>query len=192
MSQLNIEIRKAKPTEGRFIARNVMSAVGHDVFGEPFTTEDFEILLVLSDICAMPDTLYSYRNTMVAAVGDMPVGSLTAYDGALYREMKEKTFSIVKNRLGWEPPVMDDETRPGEYYLDSLAVLPTFRGHHIAKLLVEQALETAEGLGFRLVSLIADATDKGLQQLYADMGFKEDGHLSCFGHDYIRMINQIA
>ncbi len=192
MDQLKIEVRKARPTEGRFIARCVMSAIGMPVFSKEFSKENFEMLEVLSEVCAQPDTLYSYRNTIVATVGDIPVGALTAYSGAMYPQMKEKTFAMVKEKTGFEYKAQwDDETGAGEYYLDSLCVLPSFRGHHIGSLLVSQALETAEGLGFPLAALIVESEAKGLQEMYAKCGFTPAGKKFCFGKDFIRMVCQI-
>ena len=87
---------------------------------------------------------------------------------------------------------MDDETVDGEYYLDSLAVLPSMRGHHIGRTLIHQALEIAEGLGFSKVSLIVTKGEEKLKALYEDCGFEEDGIRNCFGHEYVHMVNMIA
>lgn len=66
--------------------------------------------------------LYSARNTTIAELDGKPVGMLTAYDGSRYGTMRQVTMQLVKEHLGTEFPGMEDETVPGEYYLDSLAV----------------------------------------------------------------------
>jgi len=189
---IKVDVRKALSSEARFIARNVMAAMGTDVFNVPFSDNDFKILEVLTDICKRSDTLYSYRNTLIATVFGLPVGSLTAYDGGDYSKKKEITFSIVKEKAGFTLPPMDDETQSGEYYLDSLAVLPSMRGHHIGKTLIMQALETAHSLGFSKASLIVNQGEEKLKGLYYDCGFEDDGTRNCFGHDYLRMVNDIG
>ena len=192
MSKLTIELRKARPAEARFIARNIMASIGREVFTEPFSKDDFECLVALEEVCGMPDTLYSYRNTLVATVNDIPVGSLTSYNGALYTQLRDRTFSILKARLGNIFPEGDDETREGEYYLDAMAVLPSFRGHGIAKLLIREALDVAEGLGFADVTLLCNVSKPGLLEYYKGLGFTEDGTLNCFGRSFVRMIQHLA
>jgi len=189
---LKVETRKAFNTEAGFIARNIMAAMGSDVFNLPFSEDDFLILEALTDVCGRKDTLYSYCNTLIATVAGLPVGSLTSYNGADYREKKETTFSIIKDKTGFTLPQMDDETSAGEYYLDSLAVLPSMRGHHVGKTLILQALEIAEGLGFTKVSLIVMEGENKLKSLYEECGFEEDGIRNCFGHRYVRMVNIIG
>lgn len=193
MDQLKIEVRKARPAEGRFIARCVMSAIGMPVFSRDFSRKDFDILEVLSGACAMPDTLYSYRNTLVATVGDIPVGCIVAYDGARYEKMKGKTFAMVKEKTGYEfKSDFENETEAGEYYLDSLCVLPSFRGHGIGKLLISQSLETAEGLGFPIATLIVESGNDFLQEYYRDCGFEPEGKKACFGKDFTRMVCHVS
>ena len=189
---LKVEIRKAFNTEARFIARNIMAAMGSDVFNSPFSEDVFSILDALTDVCGRKDTLYSYCNTLVATVAGVPVGSLTSYNGADYREKKETTFSIIKDKTGFTLPQMDDETAAGEYYLDSLAVLPSMRGHHVGRTLILQAIEIAEGLGFTKVSLIVKEGEDSLKSLYESCGFVEDGVRNCFGLRYIHMVNIIG
>ncbi len=230
-----MEIRKATIEDAAAIARNVMAAMGYDVYVPvesgsdeagiacadgasityPVEALDVEARLMLegmTEICRREDTLYSWKNTLVACVevgregcsdasdcemgiqdscsgnASMVVGSLTSYDGADYLAMRELTFGIAREKFGWEPPLMDDETQAGEWYMDSLAVHPSFRGRGLAQLLFSQAFEVAEALGFTQASLIALASADRLVSFYESLGFRPEGHLNCFGHDYLRMV----
>ncbi len=184
----------------------------------------------MTQICAREDTLYSWKNTLVAVAdaadtlasgsgmpnasvpgsgmpdgsglgsgasdsvvmkGPMIVGSLTSYDGAEYLAIRELTFGLAREKFGWQPPVMDDETQAGEWYLDSLAVHPSFRKRGIAQLLVRETFELASALGFHQASLIALASAPRLRAFYEALGFRPDRHLNCFGHDYLRMLTDI-
>ncbi len=82
-------------------------------------------------------------------------------------------------------------TKDGEWYLDSLAVHPSFRKKGIAGLLIGQTLEIAEALGFTTVSLIALASADRLVAFYEACGFHPEGHLNCFEHDYLRMVTYL-
>ncbi len=211
-----MKIRKATIDDAAAVARNVMAAMEFDVYAPAgddgswvMDSETREMLEGMTEICRREDTLYSWRNTLVAEAdegevevegcagggwldgGLMVVGSLTSYDGAEYLAMRELTFGLAREKFGWNPPLMDDETRAGEWYMDSLAVHPSFRGRGLARLLFLQAFEVAEALGFTQASLIALASADRLVAYYESVGFRPDGHLNCFGHDYLRMIADI-
>ncbi len=243
-----MEIRKATIEDAAAIARNVLAAMEYEVYVpsgdsaglsegirtgdrtvaypvEVLSRENRQMLEGMTEICRREDTLYSWRNTLVAVApgsgcasgaaaaggsdgaavsgncdgaavagfdtGEVIAGSLTSYNGADYLKMRELTFALAREKFGWAPPLMDDETREGEWYLDSLAVHPAFRKKGVAKLLVSQTFEVAEALGFRQISLIALASADRLIAHYESFGFRPDRHLNCFGHDYLRMIADI-
>ncbi len=154
----------------------------------------------MTEICRREDTLYSWRNTLVAVEdgadagsestmsGSKVAGSLTSYDGARYLEMRELTFGLARERFGWVPPMMDDETCAGEWYLDSLAVVPEFRRKGVAKMLIDRMFKEARAQCLDKASLIALASAPRLIAFYQSLGFRPDRHLNCFGHDYLRML----
>ncbi len=193
-----MEIRKATIEDSAAIARDVMAAMDFDMFGDGLSPELAVMLEGMTEICAREDTLYGWKNTLVAVADESdgasaPVvaGSLTSYDGARYLEMRELTFALAREKFGWQPPMMDDETGPGEWYLDSLAVLPQFRGRGIPKMLMDRMFDEALSCGIGQVSLIALASADRLVAYYGSLGFRPDRHLSCFGHDYLRMVRPL-
>ncbi len=190
---MELEIRKAKVEEAPLIAHSILSAMHMEE-----DVEAAEIEETLNRICALPDTLYSWRNTLVATVDGAFAGSITSYGGNTYKEVRDYTFSLFGRRVTLN---MDDETGSNEYYLDSLAVLPQFRTHGIGRELILQAMESGEALGFYTASLIVESGAENLIRLYTKCGFTVDesahskarpelpaGHLWCFGMDYLRMI----
>ena len=79
------------------------------------------------------DTLYSYRNTIVAVCGDRICGAINGYDGARYEDLKRPITEDFSARY---PNAQNDfslvhETEAGEYYLDSIGVDPSMRSHGI-------------------------------------------------------------
>lgn len=184
MAEERIELRQGTPEDAEFIARNVMRGMGHEDTNQL-------MLNILKDICAREDTLYSYRHTRVASLNGVPAGSLTAYDGGIYAETCERTWGIFASKMGQSLPEVGKETKAGEFYLDSLAVAPEFRGRHIGSILMLDGIEVAKSKGFTLVSLIADKEKPGLHRLYSGLGFRPDGEILFFGEPYIRMIQDI-
>lgn len=160
-----------------------------------FIAEGFHMAMLMEDtpkerirmfaekICSRDDVLYSARNTTIAELDGKPVGMLTAYDGSRYSEMRRMTMQLVKEHLGIEFPGMEDETVPGEYYLDSLAVLPQSRGKGTGRRLLENAIAEGRRRGLT-VTLAVDPVNEKAQKLYRNIGFRPMGELFIFGHTY--------
>lgn len=172
-------IRDATASDARFVAWAVLTAIGR-------TAEEVE-LEKLEKSCSLPDTLYSYRNTRLVMDGDKTAACLISYPGDRYREMRERTWKAVWKDEGFDLDKVADETVPGEYYLDSMAALPEYRGCGIAALLFSDAFERARSMGFETVSLIADLQSPRLLDHYRKLGFHDREHFLFFGEDYLRM-----
>ncbi len=139
------------------------------------------------NICVREDVLYSWCNTIIAEVDGKCAGMLTAYDGRYYHDMRIRTMSLVKQHLGVEFPGMEDEAVAGEYYLDSLAVMPEYRGRGIGRRLLKQGIENGKALSLD-VTLAVDPINDRAKKLYQSLGFKPSGTLFIFGHDYEKMV----
>ena len=120
----NVLLRDASMIDAPFIARVVLAGLDLLDMDEAMSEEQRPFFNHLVDICGMDDTLYSYRHTRIAEVDGMAVGALVAYDGAPYAEMRAKTFGLVQQTSGMDLSKNAMETGPGEFYLDSMAILP--------------------------------------------------------------------
>lgn len=176
-----ILIRDATPEDIPFVARCVLAAVGlYDYRHHSPMAE------VTEKVCSTDGTLYSFRNARIACVEGTPVGALVSYDGAIYSAARTLTFRMIEN-AGGNIPESDIETVAGEYYLDSMAIMPSFRGYGIGHMLMRDALDRARAAGFRKVGLIAECDRDGLISYYAELGFAPVRSLNAFGHRYTRM-----
>lgn len=187
MEKNSIKFRKAGAEDAPFIAKAVLAAVNAGDFDSAQDEERKNTLEVLNRIVCLEDTLYSFKNVLIAEAEGERAGCIIAYDGARYKAMKENTFKLLNEGLGLDFSGMDEEAGRGEYYLDSLAVSPEFRKRGIGTLLIMQALEAGEALGFSKASLLVLASDEGLRSLYASCGFIVEGKRLCFGKEYVRM-----
>jgi ribosomal protein S18 acetylase RimI-like enzyme len=133
------------------------------------------------------DLLYTYRHTRVAEIGGMAAGTLLSYPGDIYMELRDKTFAQLWPDFFTVYGDSEPETDPGEYYLDSLAVLPEFRGRGIGRALLKDGIRKAAELGFSQVALVADSAMPHLISLYESVGFLPAGHRHAFGVDFQRM-----
>ncbi len=178
--QCELTFREATVEDALFIAWGFHTAMLYDD-----ATQE-RIAGFANDVCVREDVLYSWRNTLLAIVEGRPVGMITSYEGERYHAMRERTMAIVKEKLGVAFPGMEDEAVPGEYYLDSLAVVPEYRGRGIGRALLQQGIGRGLALGLK-VTLAVDPVNTRAQRLYASLGFKPAGELFIFGHTYWKM-----
>lgn len=193
-----VELRKARSSDAGFIADTVLAAMGHDVFDPSVLASCVTPLGPLSTVrdalvkvCSKDDTLYSWRNTCIATYLGKTAGALVSYDGAEYAETAARTFSLIARLLNTDSMFPGRETGTGEYYLDSLAVHPEFRGRSIGSILIQNALEEAQALGFSRVTLLVDKHKPHLHRLYEKLGFSDEEEILFFGEPYIRMVQEI-
>jgi len=176
--------RNATPDDYLFIAKGFHMAMLME------NTPKEQIEKFASCVCKRDDVLYCAKNTIIAEVDGARAGMLTAYDGRFYKSMREKTFKVVKECLDIEFPGMEDEAQTGEYYLDSLAVWPEFRGKGLGRKLLEKGIEEGKNLN-QTITLAVDPMNIRAQRLYESLGFKRKGDLFIFGHTYWKMVHSI-
>jgi len=180
-------IRDARPTDAPFLAKCIMAGM-HFYDFETDIPDDSDIFERLIECERREDLLYTYRYTRVVEMDGTPVGSLLSYPGEIYREMRHKTFGELWPDLAQMDAESEMETGPGEYYLDTLAVVPSCRHHGIGKALLLDGIRKGESLGYDRVALVADSGMPHLVRLYESIGFVPADHRRAFGVDFQRMI----
>lgn len=186
-----IIIREARAEEAPFLAKCIMAGM-HFYDFETEVPEDEQIYLRLVDCERREDLLYSYTRTRVAEVDDgKVVAALISYPGEIYRDLREKTFSELWPEFAAMNASSDQETGPGEYYLDSLAILPEYRGKGIGRALIRDGIEKGLALGYKTISLVADSDMPHLVSLYESLGFRKQEIRHAFGVEFQRMLLSI-
>lgn len=181
-------LRDATPMDAPFIARVVLAGIEMLEIDAEVTEEHQPILTHLIDICRMDDTLYSYKHTRIAEMEGKTVGALIGYDGARYAEMRAKTFGLVQQTSGLDLSKNAMETGDGEFYLDSMAVLPEFRGKKIGLQLMRDRMEWALQNGFETITLLVDKDKPHLQRYYESLGFAFGEEMFVFGAWYNKLL----
>ena len=182
-----VQLRNATLDDAPFIARVVLAGIDMLDIDAKLPDEQHAIYEHLMDICRMDDTLYSYLNTRIAEVDGNRVGALVAYDGARYAALRAKTFGLVQQTSGMDLSRNAMETVPGEFYLDSMAILSDYRGMCLGKMLICDRLDFALGHGFKKVTLLVDKDKPRLQQYYESLGFVFSEEMFVFGSRYNKL-----
>ena len=151
---------------------------------------------IAKEVCSREaDILYSYRNALLACVDGHPVGLCLSYDGEGYHERRLRTFALFDQApveaTDDEGQDMDlehaeDETQAGEYYIDSLAVLPEYRGRGIARQLMQAQIAHGHSLGLPS-TLLVDPDNPPALRLYESLGFRYHSDCYAFGMIYTKM-----
>ncbi len=145
--------------------------------GPEHSLDDFRSMM--TKLVTMDESQYSYRNTLVAMVGDDVAGCLVAYDGKDLLRLRRRFIEAAREFLDRDFSTMDEETRAGEYYLDSLCVKKDFRKRGIATKLIKEAIERH---GTQPIGLLVDHTHPWAERLYRAIGFEFVNETTWGGH----------
>ena len=181
-------IRKARKNEATQIAELFMLAWPVEEILEANGLTYEQLHESMTSIAAAEETIYSYENTIVAEVDGRVVGAICAYDGADYQRLKLPIVDVLGADSGF---AQLKETEAGEFYLDSVGVLPEYRGKGIASSLVEAQCERAASLGHKVAGLIVDVDKPQAEALYARLGFTYLDDKDFFGHTMKHMVRNL-
>ncbi len=184
----DICLRNGKIEDAPQIARMIVMAMTDECcrhfYGENHSADEF--LQLITRLASVRDTQYSYENTICATDGNAPdsriVGISVSYDGGRLVELRKAFLDAALSAFGIDHSGMSNETEAGELYLDSLAVLPEYRGRGIAKMLLKATAEKARRLGCGPLGLLVDEGNPRAERLYTAVGFKHVGNNSWGGH----------
>lgn len=170
-----MKITQANSSDAELIGRVVVEAVG------PELARDFagdrpvsDVVGLFAALAARRDSQYSYLNTLKAVAPDgSPAGFIVGYDGARLHDLRLAFFEETERLLGRDlRGHMPDETDTGEFYIDSLAVFPEFRGRGVASALIRAIARRASG---KPLGLLCDKANSRARRLYDRLGFRYVG-----------------
>lgn len=179
MESNHISVRPATREDVRLVAWTVLTALD---------MPDDDIIRMMES-CADDRSMYSWKNSLIATADGSPVGCLISYRGDDYDYMRQYTWRRLwgheyDETIAATPP----EAEAGEYYLDSLAIDPAWRGRNIGKRLMLAAIERGKALGYQRFSLLVSLNKPRLLEYYRSLGFKIVSQVAFFGHQYHKMI----
>ena len=185
---MNVTIRQARKEEAPQIAELFLLAwpVEEILDSNPVTYDWLHESITL--IAASEETIYSYENTLVAEIDGKVVGAMCAYDGADYQRLKQPIVDALGSDCGFAKM---KETEAGEFYLDSVGVLPEYRGRGIASKIIEAHCERAASLGHKVAGLIVDVDKPQVEALYSRLGFTYLDDKDFFGHTMKHMVRHL-
>ncbi|MBQ9470764.1 MAG: GNAT family N-acetyltransferase [Bacteroidales bacterium] len=182
-----ITLRDATPADAPFLASCVMAAMHLHDFEQPMPSALLDLHRRLSNSQLRVDTLYTHAHSRIALANGQVAGSLLSYPGDIYRARRRATFERLWPQLMELEERSEQETDPGEYYLDSLAVLPAFRHGGVARALIADGIARGRGQGYARIALVVDASMPHLVDYYKGLGFGPLDRRRAFDTDFLRM-----
>ena len=173
-----IKIREAVAADAPLVGRVVLMALHYD--------DTHPLASIFAELASREVSQYSYRNALVAEVDGETVGAIIGYDGARLEELRKPLYELMIEKFGSVRPV-EDETSAGEFYLDSLAVLPQWRGRGVGGALLSAARDRAFAAGHERVGLIVDCANPRAEALYNSLGFERVNATTFLEHDMWHM-----
>lgn len=173
-----LNIRKATINDAPLIAKVVAMAIGEEsaiLYGGENYMKVFE------EIALLENSQYSYRNAFVAEVDGKAAGAVVAYDGAELYPLRKTTLEIIYKHTAKELQIAD-ETDSSEFYLDSLAVLPEYRGRGIGAQLILAVKDRAFNEYNKNLGLLVDFENPDAERLYQSVGFERADVKYFLGH----------
>lgn len=169
-----ISIKNCTQEDAPFIGQTIMMALHEEYdLNEPWSR-------IFTTLSQRDDSQYSYRNALKAVTDDGRIaGIIIAYDGGKLHSLREQFFHQFKEEFGFDITPVADETTEGEWYLDSLAVFPEFRGQSIAGRLLQAAIDRAPS-DLR-PGLLCSKSNPDAARLYEKFGFHNVGERPFMG-----------
>lgn len=118
---------------------------------------------------------YSYDHTLVYEVEGVIMGSITTYDGELLPIYRKPFMDYIYHKYNVNNLVIEDETAPGEVYIDTVSVSPHHQGKGIGKKLIAAAINKARVEGHDKIGLLVDYNNPNAKKLYLKLGFESVG-----------------
>lgn len=182
-------IRSASESDSRLIVMAFISAVGGVDVVRGFCGERY--MDVLEEIVLTEGTQYDYHNALVAEYNGVGIGVVLGYDGGKLLQLRDKTFDIIRKYTG-KTPIVDPETESGEFYIDTLAVMPEYRRCGVGRMLLNALCDKVFGMGFARVGLLVDQSNIEAEKLYNSMGFVRCEEKLFLAHPMWHMIKEFV
>jgi ribosomal protein S18 acetylase RimI-like enzyme len=167
-------IRKATLEDTTAVGLLLLSAM-EDIVYRFIDRKDHDLALdFLTSFVKMTNNQYSYQNCWVAELDGEVVAAINVYDGAKLDQLRKPVIQYVRTHYnpGFDP---EDETEGGEYYIDTFAVDPRYRGKGIGTKLLQHLITEYVTKSNKTLGLLVDIDNPDAKKLYTKLGFESVG-----------------
>lgn len=173
-------IRRANKKDTARITEGLMLAMKDIVFEFIGNEDEEQVRTFFNFLVESEHNQYSYQNSFVAEKNQTVVGVVCLYDGALLHQLREPVIDYIRSNYG-HTINPEDETQPGEIYIDCIGVLPEEQGNGIGSKLIEFVKEEFVSKHNKRLGLLVDKENSAAKKLYIKHGFESVGSKNLMG-----------
>lgn len=179
--------RKARPEDAAVVVPLIYAAIGDIAYVLTGTEHAEQAMTVMEELFRGTGSRLSHENVIVTEQDGQVAGFVLCYHG---QDIARLDAPIIRRlqQLGQSAEEVIPEAHPDEYYLDSIAVHPSFQGKGIGSQLIASFEQLAAEQGHARLLLIVDEDNVKARALYERLGYTEDGMIHIRGHAYHRMV----
>lgn len=174
-------IRRATLQDTEAIVNHLLLAMEEIVYEFIGEVDNEKARAFLLHFIGKEDNQYSYQNCWVVEQGSNAVGqvgnvvaTVNIYDGEKLAELRKPIIEYIKGYYNRDL-VVEDETEPGEFYIDSFGVSLDQQGRGIGSIVLQFLLDEFVKKNNQTLGLLVDIENESAKKLYLKMGFKSVG-----------------
>ncbi len=185
--QTNYTIRAAQSTDATACVPIIIDTIGsiaHTLSG----SQDKQITLqVLTHFFEQPANRISYQNCWVIEVLGQIVGVLVAYHGSQTNTLDQPYIDRILHTTKQQVTITK-EAQDDEYYLDTIGILPNYRGKGYGTVLIGAFEKQAAQLGYSKLALLVSQKNEGAYKLYQRLGYVADYDIIFSGYHFWHLV----
>lgn len=178
--QKKMIIRKATIEDSEAIATHLLLAMEEIVYEFIGVRDYTKAREFMVHFARNKDNQYSHDNCWVAEEEGEVIAAVNVYDGTNLNELRSPIIEYVKVHFG-KSISPEDETQPGEFYVDSLGVNPNQRGRGVGSRMLEFLIDEYVSKGQKILGLLVDEENPNAKKLYLKLGFLPVGKKTLVG-----------
>ncbi|TQR17324.1 GNAT family N-acetyltransferase [Psychrobacillus vulpis] len=187
---MKISIRNARKEDAKAAVPLIMEAIGDISMQMTGETEEMKITDEFVKLFTRTDNRHSYLYTYIAEMEGKVAGVLVFYSAEQAITLDANLEEYLSNKKGI-PVKIDLETLPEEWYIDTVVVDPTFRGHGIGTELLIYAEHLVKQFGGGKLSLNVETEKDAAIRLYNRLGFDTVCPWTIIGEPFHHMVKTV-
>ncbi|MGC1633320.1 MAG: GNAT family N-acetyltransferase, partial [Gelidibacter sp.] len=129
---------------------------------------------------------YSYQNCFVVEEDHQIIAAVNIYDGSELIHLRAPIIQYIERHFSkaFNP---EDETQPGEFYIDSLGVNPNQQGKGIGGKLLQFLIHYYVIQSNKTIGLLVEENNPNAKRLYLKLGFEPVGEKTLVGKKLVHL-----
>lgn len=187
---MDINIRNARAEDAHAAVPLIMEAIGDIAMQITGETEQLEVTKEFVKLFTRTDNRHSYLYTYIAEIEEKVAGVLVFYSAEQAITLDASLEHYLSNKKGTSVKI-DPETLPGEWYIDTVVVDPTYRGQGIGTELLNYAEQLVRSFGGGKLSLNVETEKYAAISLYNRLSFDTVCPWTIIGEPFYHMVKTV-